>query len=77
VFKTAINPAPRRAYAWSFGHQDDFTSEELQKLYGVVATHQAYVEKITASVKQMLGERWLEPTDGARIINEADATPIP
>ena len=68
---------PDHAYAWSFGHQDDFTSEALQKLYGVVGTHQAYVEKITASVKQLVSEHWLEPEEGTRIIGEAELTPIP
>lgn len=65
------------AYAWSFGHQDDFSSEKLQKLYGVVGTHQNYVAKVKASVKKLLSQKWLEPTEANKIIQQAELTPIP
>lgn len=65
------------AYAWSFGHQVDFTSEELQKLYGAVGAQQNYIIKIEASVKQLVDDRWLEPEEGQKIIQEATLTPLP
>jgi hypothetical protein len=68
---------PGYAYAWSFGHQDDFTSETLQKLYGAVAPHQNYLSKIKASVKNLIRDRWLEPEEGSKIIQQAELTPIP
>lgn len=64
-------------YAWSFGHQVDFTSEQLQKLYGKVGTHQNYVKNVEDSVKQLLEERWLETEEGRKIIQQAIYTPIP
>jgi hypothetical protein len=64
-------------YAWSFGHQVDFTSETLQKLYGAVGPHQTYVRQVEASVKQLTKERWLEPEEGQKIIQQAKFTPIP
>jgi hypothetical protein len=64
-------------FAWSFGHQDDFSTETLQKLYGTVGTHQNYVAKVEASVKQLENQRWLEPQEGDKIIQQAELTPIP
>jgi hypothetical protein len=68
---------PGYAYAWSFGHQDDFNSETLQKLYGAVSPHQNYLAKVKSSVKKLVRERWLEPQEGMKIIQQAEFTPIP
>ncbi|WCK54961.1 alpha/beta hydrolase domain-containing protein [Aneurinibacillus sp. Ricciae_BoGa-3] len=68
---------PGYPFAWSFGHQDDFRSETLQKIYGAVGTHQKYVAKVQASVKQLESQRWLEPQEGDKIIQQAELTPIP
>ncbi|MEH7482504.1 alpha/beta hydrolase domain-containing protein [Neobacillus drentensis] len=64
-------------YAWSFGHQDDFSSEKLQQIYGTVAPHQNYVNQVKASVKKLQKERWLEPEEGEKIIQQAELIPIP
>lgn len=64
-------------YAWSFGHQVDFSSEKLQQIYGAVAPHQNYVTQVKASVEKLLKERWLEPEEAEKIIQQAELTPIP
>ncbi len=64
-------------YAWSFGHQDDFSSEKLQQIYGTVAPHQNYVKQVKASVEKLQKERWLEPEEAQKIIQQAELTPIP
>jgi hypothetical protein len=64
-------------FAWSFGHQIDFTSQALQRIYGTVGAHQNYVAKVKESVKELASQRWIEPQEAAIIIKEAELTPIP
>ncbi|WP_409304136.1 alpha/beta hydrolase domain-containing protein [Peribacillus sp. SCS-155] len=68
---------PGYPYAWSFGHQVDFSSETLQKMYGAVGAHQNYVKQIKASVNKLVKQRWLEPEEGEKIVLEAELTPLP
>jgi hypothetical protein len=68
---------PGYPYAWSFGHQDDFTSDKLQSIYGTVAPHQNYLAKVKASVNQLVEARWLESEEGKKIVMQAELTPIP
>ena len=68
---------PNAPYCWSFGHQDDFTSEQLQTIYGSVAPRQTYVADVKASVAKMLASRWLLPADAQQVIRQAELTPIP
>jgi hypothetical protein len=77
TYKESAALKPNRAYAWSFGSQEDFGSEQLQDLYGLVAPHQAYVAKVKASAEQLVKERWLEPQDASEIVRQAELTAIP
>jgi hypothetical protein len=51
-----------------FGHEVPFTSAALEALY---VNHQDYVAKVTASVQQMLSDRWIYPPEAQDIIQEA------
>lgn len=65
------------AYGWSFGEQYNFTSRQLQELYGVVGTQQNYVAQVKASVDELLAQRWLAPEEAEKIVLQAELTAIP
>jgi len=77
TYDESATAQPGYPYNWSFGHQEDFTGEVLQKIYGLVGPHQEYVARIKASVEALVKARWLEPEEGQKIIMEAELTPIP
>ena len=66
-----------KPFAWSFGYQENFSSQKLQELYGIIAPHQNYVELVTESVNKYVEEGFLLPEDGELIILQAQLTPIP
>jgi hypothetical protein len=68
---------PGSGFCGLFGHQVDFSSQQLQSLYGIDNTHQNYVAKVTADVKDLVAKRWLLPEDGQNIIEQAEFTQIP
>lgn len=64
-------------YAWSFGHQVDFSTKKLQELYGVIEPSQTYVKMVKESAEKLTVERFLLPEDAETIVLQAELTAIP
>ena len=64
-------------FAWSFGYQEDFSTQKLQELYGVIAPSQTYVAMVKESADKLVEEGFLLPEDAEEIILQAELTPIP
>ncbi len=56
------------------GYKFPFDAVRLRQLYG---SHAGYVKAVRASVKALVVERWLTPSDGERIIEEAEGADVP
>jgi Alpha/beta hydrolase domain len=59
------------AYA---GYDIPFSTEYLKILY---PTHQDYVDKVTADVRELISQRWLTQYGGAQLISRAQAANVP
>lgn len=77
TYYESASPVEGLPYAWSFGHQEDFGTSKLHKLYGVVGAHQNYLAQVEASVEKLLADRWLLPEEADKIVTEAQLRPIP
>jgi hypothetical protein len=56
------------------GYKIPMSHAQLQQLY---ADHHAYVDKVRASVSDLVSHKWLTSTDGAAIVREAEQSPVP
>lgn len=54
--------------------EHDYAPARLLSLYG---SHQHYVERVRASVRQLLAQGFLTPADGAEIISRAETSQVP
>jgi hypothetical protein len=56
------------------GYKYAFDDARLRQLYG---SHTGYLKSVRASVTSLVTQRWLTPSDGERIVQEAEATNWP
>lgn len=56
------------------GYDIPFSPQVLKTLY---PTHQDYVDKVTADVRQLVAQRWLTDYDGAWLITQAQDADVP
>ncbi len=77
TYYEAADAEEGKPFAWSFGYQENFSSQKLQELYGIIAPHQNYVKRVTESVRKYVDRKLILPEDGELIILQAQMTPIP
>lgn len=56
------------------GYKVPFDGARLRQLYG---TQEGYVTSVKTSVKSLVTQRWLTPTDGGRIVEDARRVKLP